>query len=77
MYFELEKELFNCIPLWYIKGNLYLSTYFGIMWINTFRTQGDMLWVAGDLKWTFKIPTVTIIDSETKHRRKKIKYFLE
>ena len=39
------------------------------MWINTFRTQGDMLWVAGDRKWTFKIPTVTIIDSETKNRR--------
>ena len=45
------------------------------MWINTFRTQGDMLWVAGDRKWTFKIPTVTIIDSETKNRRKNIKSF--
>ena len=41
------------------------STYFGIMWMNTFRTHGDMLCVAGERKWTFKIPTVTIMDNET------------
>ena len=33
--------------------------------MKTFLTQGDILWVAGDLKWTLRIPTVTIIDRET------------
>ena len=42
-----------------------ISTYFGINCIKTFLTHGDILCVAGDLKWTFRIPTVTIIESET------------
>ena len=40
-------------------------TYFGINCINIFLTHGDILCVAGERKWTLRIPTVTIIDNET------------
>lgn len=37
----------------------------GIMSRKTLRTHGDILWVAGDLKCTFKTHTVTQIDNVT------------
>ena len=36
---------------------LFMSKILGITTVNMFFTQGDILWVDGDLKWMFNTPT--------------------